>query len=402
MEMSESTDDPIASDVTVVAEDQEGTIELLQAKLEKLKSLLLKAKMSISEYKHKAEDLEERLEEQHLREDLLMTRVEELETRKPPSEHEVVSVLARVRVEGVAWLLLRTVGSSGEWYREDQVQVPAQALPEVVDCLVATPTAVALQIAGVVKQYEERQRKLAETCQHTQDTLKDTQTVYRDLQQAYREQEAQVRSLSELLLLVTESKALHKQLNDLMEDSAVLPEALGPIQKGLIRLIQAPAYQLSQTEAVRVHICDLHKALSDLARRLLRFRKEACTQEDAWKSTCDALVKEKEDLKAALASVRADLSKRTQDFEATLKSEHAENEGKMDALQAHIELLEADLKKAVNVPYLRHVFTQFLTTGETDVQLRLLHVIATILEFTKEDIAGAQKPPKGVLARWLG
>lgn len=402
MEMSESTDDPVASDVTVVAEDQEGTIELLQAKLEKLKSLLLKAKMSISEYKHKAEDLEERLEEQHHREDLLMAKVEELETRKPPSEQEVVSVLARVRVEGVAWLLLRTIGSSGEWYRENQVEVPTQALPEIVDCLTATPTAVALQIAGVVKQYEERHRKLAEALQHTQDTLKDTQTVYRDLQQAYREQEAQVRSISELLLLVNESKTLHKQLTDLMEDSTAQPDALGQIQQGLIRLIQAPAYQLSETEAVHVHICDLHKALSDLARRLLRFRKEASSQEDAWKSTCDALVKEKEDLKSALASMRADLSKRTQDFEATLKSVHTANEGKVATIQAQIELLEADLKKSVNVPYLRHVFTQFLTTGEADVQLRLLHVIATILEFTKEDIASSQKPPKGVLARWLG
>ena len=105
---------------------------------------------------------------------------------------------------------------------------------------------------------------------------------------------------------------------------------------------------------------------------------------------------------SVLANIRAELSKRTHEFEASLQSASNTHDAQLTILQAQIEQLEADLKKAVNVPYLRHVFTQFLTTGEQDVQLRLLHVIATILEFTKEDISSAQKPPKSVLARWLG
>ena len=400
--MSEGTDDPVASDVTVVADDQEGAIEILQAKLEKLKSLLLKAKMSINEYKHKAEDLEERLEEQHQREEELMTRLEELEDRKPPSEQEVVSVLARVRVESVIWTLLRTVSSTGEWYREDQVQLPAKALPDVLDSMTSTPSAVAMQIASVVKQYEDRMRKLNEALQHSEETLKDTQSVYKDLQQAYRERETQIRSVGELLILVTESKALHRQLSELMEDPAAALEGLGPIQQSLIRLIQTPAYQLPESEAVKEHISDLHKSLSDLARRLLRCRKESISQEESWRATCDSLVSEREELKSTLASVRSELSKRIEDFENSLKAEKMHHEAEVAALQTEIEQLNDDVKKAVNVPYLRHVLIQFLTTGDADVQVRLLHVLSTILNFTKEDISNAQKPSKSMLTRWLG
>ena len=62
--MTESPESSVASDLPTAPEDSEAMITALSSKISKLKSLLVKAKVSINDFKRKGEDYEKRIEEE--------------------------------------------------------------------------------------------------------------------------------------------------------------------------------------------------------------------------------------------------------------------------------------------------------------------------------------------------
>ena len=349
--MTDSPEESVASDVTMVAEDHEATIDVLQAKIDKLKSLLIKAKVSINEYKHKAEEIEERYEDEQRHSKLLKSQLDLLENKPPPAAHEIVGVLARCKVEGVVWVLVRTVGATAEWYREETLRLGTIALPEVVDSVASTPSAISAQLTLVVRQYEDRVKKLQEASVRLEEGHKDKDKALKELQQAYKDRELQIRSVGELLHLVAESKQLHEQLVTLIEGNDLKPESLSPLQQSMIRFIQSPAKQNQETEAVKDHIVSLHKTMFDLTRRILHSRKEQQAQEAAWRSTCDSLAADRELLTEQLTATKADLTTKLElDARARNLGERTVKPAKVKAAPVAKKIKDAPKAKAAPAP----------------------------------------------------
>ena len=68
-----------------------------------------------------------------------------------------------------------------------------------------------------------------------------------------------------------------------------------------------------------------------------------------------------------------------------------------------LEEMQFEVKKCINVPYLKQAIVQFLTSGEQDVQESLLNVIMTVLKFNEEEMAAvkSQRGSKGIVSRFL-
>lgn len=388
---------------------QEEHLEVLNTRIDKMKGLLIKAKSTINEYKLKADESEQRLEEEQHRAADLQRRLEALVSRPPPAAHEVASVQARVKVDGVVWMLVRKVGLEVEWYREDVFKVVVPGLPEIADYANSVPAAIKTQLAALQKLYEDRIKKLQDTNSQLEGSLQSLQKAHKDLQQAYKDREMQLRSPSEVTHLISESKLLHDQLLALLDQEDVTPEALAPIQQSILRFLQSPAKQNPETEAAKEHFSILQKTAWDLVRRLMHCRNELQTQEAEWRATCSALVSEKEQIKAQFTQVKGDLVRASQEHVKAITELIEGKEEIVTQKNCEIERLTKELRKTVNLPYLRNVVVQYLTSKEhdvgfTQVQERLIHVLATILDFGKEEAAlvQTQKLQRGVLSRWLG
>lgn len=342
-------------------------LEVLNARIDKMKGLLIKAKSTINEYKLKADDSEQRLEEEQHRAADLQKRLEALLSRPPPAAHEVASVQARVKVDGVVWMLVRKVGMEVEWYREEALKVVVPGLPEIADYANSVPAAIKAQLSALQKVYEDRVRKLQDGNSQVESTLQSLQKAHRDLQQACKDREQQLRSPSEISHLIGESKLLHEQLVALLEREDVTPEALAPLQQSILRFLQSPAKQNPETEATKEHFSVLHKTAWDLVRRLMHSRKELQTQEAEWRATCNALVTEKEQLKAKLTQTSGDFTRASQEHAKAIAELIEGKEELVTQKNSEIDRLAKELKRTVNLPYLRNVMVQYLTAKEHDV-----------------------------------
>lgn len=361
--MTDNVEDS-TTETTASTEDQ---IEILTTRIEKMKGLLTKAKLTINEYKRKADEAEERLEEEQRRAKDLQNRLDIALNRPPPAAHEVAGVQARVKSEGTVWMLVRKTGSELEWYREDLIRVVLPSLPEVVDCATSTPSVISAHISTFLKQHEDRVKKLQDANSQLESSLASLQKTYKELQQTAKDREMQLRGNGEMAHLISESKVLHTQLYALLEKDDVNPEALAPLQQAIIRFLQSPAKQNQDTENAKEHLSVLQKSLLDLARRLLYCRKELQTQENDWKSTCSALISEKDDLKSKLTQIQTDFAQ-FRDFSGQKIAEMTEsNEKVLLEKTLEIEKLSKEVKKGVNLAYLRNVLVQYLTVRETDV-----------------------------------
>lgn len=361
--MTETPEDG-GSEPTIGSEEH---VEVLNARIEKMKGLIVKAKSTINEYKLKVDESEQRLEEEQHRATDLQARLEALLSRPPPAAHEIASVQARVKIDGVVWMLVRKVGMEVEWYREEAIKVVVPGLPEVADYASSVPAAIKAQLVGLQKLHEDRVKKLQDANSQIESSLQTLQKAHKDLQQSYKDREQQLRNPSEITHLISESKLLHDQLISLLEQENVTPEALAPLQQSIIRFLQSPAKQNQETEAAKEHFSVLQKTAWDLARRLMHCRKELQTQEVEWRTTCCALVAEKEDLKSQLTQAKADFMRGNEENAKAIAEIAEGNEQIVLQKNREIERLTKELKRTVNLPYLRNVVVQYLTAKERDV-----------------------------------
>jgi hypothetical protein len=115
-------------------------------------------------------------------------------------------------------------------------------------------------------------------------------------------------------------------------------------------------------------------------------------------------VNEKEEIKGSLNRVRSDFARKIEEYERKLAGLAAACALETSELRSEIARLQQEAKSGVNTAYLRHVVVQFLTSSDLEMQERLIHVLATVLEFSPEEQVQVRRhrTPKGVLTRWLG
>jgi len=401
--MTDSPGSSVASDLPTAPEDSEAMVAALSSKISKLKSLLVKAKVSINDFKRKGEDYEKRLQEERNLSTLLREKIARLE--EPPSMEEVICVKARVKVDEEVWVLVRTVGLGSRWYPASALYLSTGSLPEVLDSSCSQT-----YVNDVVKQYEDRIFRLQASADNYEDTIRDLQKAYKSLQEAYKDREADIQASNYLETVLQPSQSLLDTLTLWVIEDNFRADSLPSIQQQSAHFANSPNSGSAQAEeALKKQLSEWHSLVLDVARRLAHCRKEQQAQESAWRATCDSLVNEKEEIKGSLNRVRSDFARKMEEYERKLASLGAAGALEASELRREVSRLEQEAKSGVNTAYLRHVVVQFLTSSDVEVrdkqmQERLIHVLGTVLQFSAEELVQVRRhrTPKGVLTRWLG
>ena len=396
--MTESPESSVASDLPTAPEDSEAMITALSSKISKLKSLLVKAKVSINDFKRKGEEYERRIAEERNLSALLREKIARIE--EPPGVEDVICVKARVKVEEEVWVLVRTVRLGNRWYSAASLHLPSSSLPEVLDSSCSQA-----YVNDVVKQYEDRLLRLQASIDNYEDNNRDLQKAYKSLQEAYKDREADIQSSNYLLATLEPSQSLLENLTLWAIEDDFRADSLPSIQQQAFNFVNSSSSSTAQSDqTLRKQLSEWHSLVLDVARRLAHCRKEQQAQESAWKATCDLQVNEKEEIKGSLNRVRSDFARKIEEYDRKLAGLAAACALETSELRSEIARLQEEAKSGVNTAYLRHVVVQFLTSSDLGMQERLIHVLATVLEFSPEEqvLVRRHRTPKGVLTRWLG
>lgn len=114
----------IISDNASVSEDLEVSFEALRMRSDHQKSLLIKAKLAIAQYRSRVESLEKELEREKASGFKKFEGMEEVPTP--------IGILARVKIDSDIWCCIRTTEATTEWHVSDKLNLKAFVLPDVI------------------------------------------------------------------------------------------------------------------------------------------------------------------------------------------------------------------------------------------------------------------------------
>lgn len=112
---------------------------------------------------------------------------------------------------------------------------------------------------------------------------------------------------------------------------------------------------------------------------------------------------EKEEIKLQISRLKTDNSRKLEEFQTSITHLQQDRDLAISEKNREIKHLQSEIKKAINIPYLKHVLIQYFCTDEADVQDRLINVLSTLLNFAPEEMLKIRehRMPKGVLTRML-
>ena len=393
--MSDSPSGSIVSDTPTAAEDQEVTLEAMQVKLERLKSLLLKARTSINQYKARTDEQEKEIESLHFKNTELKGYINKLTKYEPPQPAEISKVLTRVKVYDQIFNCVQS--EKGIFWVSEKGLPSKKNLPEVLE-ITCTPSVLKQEIAKVVDQYEDRMRRMKETADAYELKNESLQTLYKELQEQLSEAQEKQKLAQDTKNLVSESSQVYEQIMNIVFEEELDSQKVSEIHNCIRTFVET-----QKGEVAREHLGNIYKSMADITRRLMHSRNEIATQEKAWRATCDALVHEKEELKSQMTRLKNDLAKKTEEYAGNLHRLKEDNQKHLQEAQREVDFYKSELKKQVNLAYLKHVLLQYFCSTETAVQERLISVITTLLNFSSDEIAKVKesRAPKGVLTRFL-
>lgn len=393
-------DSSLISDAPTISDDHENTIESMQTKIDRLKQLMVKAKHTISSYMQRTDQLEKEIENSHLKQVQLENSLSKLEKLKLPKQQEIDKVIARATIGNDTYALV-TAKDKTCWVNEREYSFKAP-LPEPLDEACA-PSEQAKQIAEVISQYEDRLKRMQDTLESHEQKHSALQLSYKSLQSEHSEviSELDSRPLGATLNLVSESAEIYDSLMELVFQSDEATMSALSMQKQISLFANKPAE--GELQRAREHLASLLRSLVDISKRLIHSRNEMSAQEKAWRTKCDELTHEKGKLDSEITRVRTELGKNQEDYNNTLHQLESQQQGELVEAFTRVHYLEGEIKKQVNLPYLKNVVLQYITANEEDVQDRLINVLGTLLGFSSYELEKVQgaRTYKGVFTRLL-
>eukprot|EP00742_Colponemidia_sp_Colp-10_P003401 GILJ01003621.1.p1 GENE.GILJ01003621.1~~GILJ01003621.1.p1 ORF type:complete len:456 (+),score=90.26 GILJ01003621.1:66-1433(+) len=358
---------PIKEEKEQKEEDAEEDIEVLQTKVAKLRKLLAVAKNGIEQSQQQIKrkdadfrratsriaELEGALEQSQKEKQHRSEKASEMDSRK------LVSVRKRVNVDQAVWCLVEYEGGKLEWSVQNALFAagkipPGLVLPPIDDLVsksdgtnnMMTPEAKIKKLQEQVEAFERKYNNLQEEYQ--------SYRVKVDLYK--RQKEAEINTLIEHSIMSTRKKY--------SDESDVDPTTEGPLKQRL----EALQYQNNE-----------------LKEQLKMAKASAAKQEDAWKTMCDNLMREKEEVRQAATIDPKLVSKYDElkrEFEA-MKDRYLKAISRKDA---DILRLEKIAKASLNMEYVKNIVVKYLETPDPEVRESLLPVLATVLKFSQHEM----------------
>ena len=112
--------------------------------------------------------------------------------------------------------------------------------------------------------------------------------------------------LEELVKVLRESRIIHDSIAVFLERDD--DSKLNSVEKDIVRFSH-----LTESSSFKDHLLKVHKACMDLTKRLIHMRKEMSASDTAWRTACDSLMNEKEELRSTVARLRQEALRFSQD-----------------------------------------------------------------------------------------
>jgi GRIP domain len=388
---------------TNASEEDENTLEKLQKKNERLQTILIKAKGTITQYKSKIDELEKELYETQFKNNELQAlnnRLSKLELPKPDSIQETI---CRVKIFEDVFCYVRS--SKGNYWVSDSYYKPKGNIPDLLD-YTCTKKNVLDQISNISQDWQEKISKVNEKliAQESKnisliELLKD-----KDIKLDKLEKDIKRYRDTGLSQLINGSLDVYDSILSIILDDSIDNSKISNIQKSLSNFLSS-SYE-GEASKVKDHCNILLKSMLDITKRLLHARNELKTQDQAWRATCDALLHEKEELKQQISRIKKESNLkyflfRHEDHKAEVNKIQQEHQNIVENLSQDLKKLEIEVSKGVNIVYLKNVLLQFIFASDYQVKERLLNVISTILCFSSEEVMKikAVQSHQGVLTK---
>lgn len=289
----------------VQGEDEGESLEKLQKKNERLQSILIKAKGTITQYKSKIDELEKELYQTLLKANELQALNSKLLKYEPPRADSIIDTLCRVKFLDEVHCYVKTQ-KANYWVSENYYKSKG-VLPDLLDNT-CTKKNFSEQFSIISKDWQEKVQKLTEKISDLDSkNLKLNETIKeQQIRLESFEKEAKKLKDSGICNLVTASSEIYDLILNLILDDHLDSVKISAIQKVLNGFIGE--YFESEVGKVKDHCTMLLKSLLDVSKRLLHARNELKTQDQAWRTTCDVLLHEKEELKHQVAKLKIEIS----------------------------------------------------------------------------------------------
>ena len=287
----------VVSDLTT-SEDSDLTMDAMTVKLERMKSLLYKSKDQITFYRKLAEDMEVEKDRIFAENIDLNNKLNRLPKMILPEDNDFL--LASVIIQNETWVCFRNSIGEIHWFSNSKGN--RRDLPEPLEF---TRSRIGEQVSEVVKQYEERCRRLQDALDRSEERANTLASKHKEIQKQVDALESQFKPAEKINEVIDESTSLHQQILSAVLEDETSPSYLNSLQKNVNRIAMG-----SDNTNIREHLVAVLKSLIDVTRRLLHSRNELQAQEQAWRATCDALIYEKDELKNSANKLRQELNRK--------------------------------------------------------------------------------------------
>jgi len=142
----------------------------------------------------------------------------------------------------------------------------------------------------------------------------------------------------------------------------------------------------SLLDDLKNHLLVLHQTLFDTLKKVGHLNSEIINIEKKWKKKCEGIFAEKENEKREKAEIIDQGRKKIKASEESIENLRAQLSKETKERDLQIDFLNKELKKNVNLEYIRNIIINFLTNKDFTVREKLLPVLATVLQFSTDEL----------------
>jgi hypothetical protein len=293
----------LESTSTPLPDHEESSNDKLQQKIDRLTLLLKKAKETIL-------DLTIRLREQELD---LKSKDEELisfkskfsliSKYKPPKSESISDIITRVKVFDDVYCFVDS--HRGHFWLHESMITSKHVLPEIIDSK-HNKKYLSDQITFAVQEWKDKYLKLSDQISVYEENNENLKKMVQELNKQNENMEKDLKLLrfNNVEKVIKTAFALYEDVSEIVVEDNAHSEKINDVQKGFNLLNET--FQDGEAARVKDNLLIILRYLMDLAKRLISARNELKAQDLAWRSACDSLLKEKEEMKVLLSKIKGE------------------------------------------------------------------------------------------------
>jgi exonuclease VII large subunit len=298
--MEDSAAEPVT---TPIHENEESSNEKLQQKIERLTLLLKKAKESILDYTSQIRELEFELKQKDEELSSLKSKFTSISKYKPPKSESITEIITRVKVSEEVYCFINS--KRGHFWIHESQLTSKHVLPEIIDSKLNKKHINDL-ITSSTQEWKEKCSKLTDQLCMNEENTENLRKMVQELNKQNENMEKQLRVLKEnnIEKLLKTCFALYEDISEIVVQDNINNPKISSLQISFNDLNEG--FNDPETIKIKENFLVILRYLMDLAKRLIYARNELKAQDSAWRSACDGLVKEKEELKNSLNKVKGE------------------------------------------------------------------------------------------------